>query len=503
MKLIPSLRQRQSQHEEVGGITDSAIPEIEKVGETLTPNLRALRLAMTASDLLLSMGVPANAVVSKALDITETYCERPVHMDISSNLIMLSQLRGIEYEPLTLMRPVSMRDINNMTVQLVQRLIFHIREGHYDLKRAEKELENILKEPIVYPGWLISVGNGLIAAAVTLMFSTNWRVILVTFIIGVTVDRLLLYLARHSIPPFFRQICATAAITLSAALINLLSKNGVRFFDGMNPTLIVVGGIVMLVAGLTIVGAIQDAIEEYYITANARLLKVIFQTTGIVIGILIGLYTARKLGIGITVSPDPLHLTALQFQVIGAAIAAAGYALVTQTRLRAILWAGIVGGGALAITCLASYLDISIIAASGVAAIFVGVVGSLFSRMWQTPSTGIISAAIIPLVPGLSLYNGLMQLVNYPPGTPLFFSGVGTLFTAISTALAIATGASFGIILGRPIRQKLVSARNVAPFTNFMSLQLRADQRLKLAYLAIRRPSTPFDISLNNDDHQK
>ncbi len=62
---------------------------------TLTPNLRALRLAMTASDLLLSMGVPANNVVSKSLDITEAFCDRPVYINISSNLVTLSQPRGI------------------------------------------------------------------------------------------------------------------------------------------------------------------------------------------------------------------------------------------------------------------------------------------------------------------------------------------------------------------------------------------------------------------------
>jgi uncharacterized membrane protein YjjP (DUF1212 family) len=33
-----------------------------------------------------------------------------------------------------------------------------------------------------------------------------------------------------------------------------------------------VGGIVMLVAGMTSVGAAQDAIDQFYVTASARLL---------------------------------------------------------------------------------------------------------------------------------------------------------------------------------------------------------------------------------------
>ncbi len=453
----------------------------------LSSNLRALRLALTISDLLLSMGVPANSVVSKALDVTEKFCSRPVHIDAVSNLIMVSQLRGEAEEPLTLIRPVAMRDINNMTVQSVQKLVYHIREGEYTLEQAESELEAILKNPIVYPGWLVTAGNASIAAAVSLMFTTNWRVVLVTFVIGVFVSQLLVLLTRRLIPPFFRQAAAAAFVTIAAALIAMMSRNGVEFFDGMNPTLIVVGGIIMLVAGLVIVGAIQDAIEEYYVTAVARLLKVGMLTTGIVIGILIGLYTARKAGIGIAVSPNPLHVTALHFQIVGGAVAAAAYALGTQTRMRAIAWAGVVGGGALTVAYLARSLDISIIPASGVAAIFVGLAAALFSRWWRTPSSGIIAAGIVPLVPGLALYNGLMQLVNYPPGDPLFFRGLGTLFTAVATALAIAAGASFGSILGAPVNRKQTHKRNLLPFMNYMRRQLHAESGLRMASLALRR----------------
>ncbi len=58
----------------------------------------------------------------------------------------------------------------------------------------------------------------------------------------------------------------------------------------INPTLIAISGIVLLVAGMMIVGALQDAIDEYYLTATARILKVIMKTGGIVLGVTIGLY---------------------------------------------------------------------------------------------------------------------------------------------------------------------------------------------------------------------
>ena len=83
----------------VGRYTPDEEVQIEKFGVNLTPNMRALRLTMTFCEQLLSMGVPAGDVVHMALGITETYCARPVHSDISYTMITISQDRGVDSEP--------------------------------------------------------------------------------------------------------------------------------------------------------------------------------------------------------------------------------------------------------------------------------------------------------------------------------------------------------------------------------------------------------------------
>lgn len=467
---------------------------LQKAGEALTPNLRALRLAMTISDQLLSMNVSASSVVSRALDVTETYCDQPVHIDIVSNMIMLSQLRGLEAEPLTLFRPVVLRYVNNMTVQSLQDLVYHIRSGHFTLDQAERQLDQILKHPITYPAWMIPLANAILAAAFDMMFTTNWRIILVTFVIVWLVDRLVIYLYNRShMASFFRQAVAGFFVTILAALINWFAVQGVDFFDGMNPTIIVVGGIIMLLSGLAIVNAVQDAIDEYYITANARIMKVGMLTVGIVMGVLVGLYAARKFGIGIAVSPNPLHLTGLHFQIIGGLIASGAFAIATQTRLRAVAWSGLLGGLALVVLYLCRHIGISVVPASGVAALVVGALAKQLSRVWRTPASGTITAGILPLLPGLSLYTALMQLVNYPPGDPLFYRGLGTLFTAGAIALSIAAGASFGSMMTRPFSQRSSQERNILPFADFMRWQIRTDRKAaRLARLALGRSTAPF-----------
>lgn len=466
------LKKNKTKHDDPDNWAENGLVHFEKFGETLTPNMRALRMTMTISDVLLSMGVAANSVVSKALDITDVYCKSPVHIDVSANVLMLSQLRGIEKEPLTLIRPVATRNVNYMTIQSVQSLIHKIREGKLSLRKAEAELEQILANPIAYPWWVVMVGNAGIAAGISLMFTYSWRVVLVTFAVGLMVDRLLAFFAKRAMPLFFRQIAAAAFVTIAAAVISQLGRNGVHFFADMNPTLIVVGGIIMLLAGLLIVGAIQDAIEEYYVTASARILKVMMLTVGIVIGTTIGLYAARKFGLDITVSPDPLRLSAVHLQLLGAGIASGAYALSTQTPFRAIGWAGLVGVIALVASYYAGEFGVADIAARGIAAAAVGMIALIIARIWHTPSAGIIAAGIIPLAPGLAMYNGLAQFVNYPPGDANFTRGLGTLFTAVAIALAVGAGATFGSMVARPLRQKLARQRNISPFTGFMSRQL-------------------------------
>jgi uncharacterized membrane protein YjjP (DUF1212 family) len=99
------------------------------------------------------------------------------------------------------------------------------------------------------------IGNAGVSAGVSLLFTTSWKIILATFINGLIVDRLLAAMERWRVSPFFQQFARAGLITLIAARITEATAQGVSFFDGVEPTLVVVGGIVMLVAGMTSVGA--------------------------------------------------------------------------------------------------------------------------------------------------------------------------------------------------------------------------------------------------------
>jgi uncharacterized membrane protein YjjP (DUF1212 family) len=113
-----------------------------------------------------------------------------------------------------------------------------------------------------------TLGNAGVGAGYVLLFSTSWVVVLATFVIGILVDVMTRALSSRATPPFFVQALASAAITLYAVGLGELGSRGVWPFVALSPTLIVVGGVVGLVAGLTIYATAADAIDEFFITAG-------------------------------------------------------------------------------------------------------------------------------------------------------------------------------------------------------------------------------------------
>ncbi len=76
-------------------------------------------------------------------------------------------------------------------------------------------------------------------------------------------------------------------------------------------------------------------------------------------------------------------------------------------------------------------------------------------RATHAPGFGMESGALLPLVPGLTLLNGLLRMMGADPGNPAIVAGGRTLFVGLLVALGIAAGATLGTYLGRPVDSQL------------------------------------------------
>lgn len=413
-----------------------------------------LRLAMRIGDELLSAGMSANDVVVFMLRVTNAYGLPGVHVDVTYTSISASHHPGPGLSPVTSIRVVRPTVVDYTKVRRLDRFGADVEAG-LPIDEATAALERIRSAPHPYPRFMSILGHAGVAPAASLLFTTSWKIILVTFLTGGLVDLMLTAFNRRRVPPFFQQLAAAGLITLVAAGIAAAGARGVTFFVGLDPTLVVVGGIVMLVAGMMIVGAVQDAIDQFYVTASARVFEVFMRTAGIVAGIVIALRLAQNMGAPLSISADPVAFGPLGAQFVGVALIAALFALAAYADAVTIVLAAAMG--LVAWLGFTSVLRIGggDVPADAVGALLAAVLTTLIVRRTHVPGFGLISAALLPLVPGLALYQGLLQLVGTGSGTGNPGAGAATLLHALGVAVGIGAGASLGTFLGRPIVDQL------------------------------------------------
>jgi uncharacterized membrane protein YjjP (DUF1212 family) len=407
-------------------------------------------LAVQIAGRLLSAGMSANDVVLVALRITRSYGLQRVHFDVTYTSIAASYYPAPGVPPITCIRTVQPDVIDYAQVRALDQLSTDIENG-LPLNDAAATFLAIRGAKHRHPEWVSMLGNAGVGVGSVLLFTASWKVLLITFISGCLLDRLLAVLSRARVPPFFGQFAGAAMMTVIAAGVYAAGRLGVKALAGVDPTVIVVGGIVMLVAGMTIVGAMQDAIDQFYVTASARVLEVVLLTAGIVVGIVAVLQIVVTLRAPVAISPNPVQLGPLGAQFLGAAVICASFAVWAYADLATTALATVVG-----LLGWAGYTTTAAVGAGEVPANAVGALAAAFFatlliRRSSIPGFALVSAAILPLVPGLSLYNGLLQLVGTSPGSGNLAAGIATLLLAASIALGIAAGATLGTYLGRPI----------------------------------------------------
>jgi uncharacterized membrane protein YjjP (DUF1212 family) len=424
----------------------------ENQPRTRVPAMPVLDLAMRMGDHLLASGMSANDVVVQMLRVIRAYGVEHVHVDLTYTSITVTHLRGATRQPLSVLRVVQPLMVDYSKVREIDRLLDRIEDG-LGVREATAAYERISHAPHRYPHWARTLGSGGIALGVTLTFSTSLVLLLITFLAGMGGDRLLSLLWRRRVPPFFTQAVVAGFMTFVAAGVAQLRRSGVTVLEDASPTLIVVGGIVMLLAGAMIVGAVQDAIDQFYVTAAARVLEVVMRTGGIVAGILVAVRVLEELGLAFRIVDRDVASSPLWAQYLGVAIIATSFALYCFSDIWTMALMTMVGLLGWTVYTVVEQGSTEVVS-NTMAAVTIGFSATLLVRWTNAPGFGMEMGALLPLVPGLTLLNGLLQMTG-DPDNPAIVAGGRSLFLAIMVAMGIAAGASLGTYLGRPASEQL------------------------------------------------
>ena len=398
-----------------------------------------LRLALRIGEAMLAVGASAADVTAAVLRVAAAYGLRGCQVDATFTSLTVSFDRD-DAGPLTVMRIVQVRGLDYSRLQGVTDLARSLAAHRLDFEEAHRRLDEVVSAPDPYRRRIHALGWAGVAGAVGFQLGGSWLVALVAALTTAVIERLMRALNRRGLPMFFQQAAGAAVATGTAVLLVVWDVD-------VPSSLVVAAGIVVLLAGLSLVGAAGDAINGFPVTAAGRAFEVLTLTAGIVVGIAGVLDLAQRARLPLTVA-GPATVTAPFAVALASAAAIAGFwALASYARMRAVGVATVAGALAWATYSVAGTLGAGPAVASATAAVVVGFCGEVLTGPLRIPPMLVAVCGIVPLLPGLAIYGGLFLIVV--EGDVL--NGLGALVGALAVGLALAAGVSLGEHLGRPL----------------------------------------------------
>jgi uncharacterized membrane protein YjjP (DUF1212 family) len=404
---------------------------------------RAIDLALRVGEVVMSSGAGASDVSATMLAVTSACGLRGCTIAVNFTTLSVSYQSAPDAPPETHQRVVQYRGHDYAQLTEVDHLVRDLAVGRLDRQEASQRLNEVTSRPRPYPRWAVVCSSGLLAAGAAMLLGGGPLVIAITFVTTVCIDLVGRQLARRRIPTFYQQVLG-ALIATGVAL-------GLHAADApVEPKLIVASGIILLLSGVALVGAVQDALTSHFVTASARMFEVLLLTGGIIAGISIALTIGRKLGVEIYVTSAGTTWSDLPTTLLGGSIVAVAFAYGTYTPLRAMVPIGITGLLGQLVYQTSVQWDIGPAMSSGAAALVVGVVSFSLAGRVRVPPLVVVVAGIVPLLPGLTIYEGLLRLLSeeYDP------FGLFTLLSAVSIGVALASGVILGEYVAQPLKRE-------------------------------------------------
>lgn len=415
-------------------------------------------LALRVGEMLLSHGAGAADVSATMSSICRHLGLRGTYVDVTYIMLTMVHDQELDEPPLVLRRNVTRRETDFEVVTDVDRLVDDLLADEIDLGEARRRLAAITTAGHSRPRWMVMAGSGLVGSGVALGLGGDAAVCAIAFVAAVVIEFVRSRLERQRLPDFYIQVAGSLCASLIAV--------GAEAAGLPSPaSLVIAANIVVLLAGLGLMGAIQDALTGYHLTASARLLEVLLATGGIVAGVGGGLTVGRMLGVDLGTGASVPNLSNLYGAAVGAFVAAAGFAISSYAPWPVVLPTALIAASAAASESLLGDAGFDAVWANGLVAVAIGLVSYPLSRRVRVPSLVIVVTAIVPLLPGLRVYLSLAQLAEQ--NLVGIFSGI----TAVAIAMALAAGVILGEYLAQPIgretrrlERRLSGPRLVGPF---------------------------------------
>ncbi|MGQ0483226.1 MAG: threonine/serine ThrE exporter family protein [Pseudonocardia sp.] len=419
---------------------------------------QSLELAMRLGEVLLSSGEGVADTTAAMLRVADA-CGMPTcDVDITFTSITMCCHRGTVASPVTTMRIVQYRSLDLTRLTQVTDLVRRVETGAVPVGEATTELSAIVATRHPYPRWLATAAWSAMAASIAVLLGGGAVVAAVAFFSTGLVDRVGRLVNRAGLPLIFQQVVGAAlatGVTVGLLFFAVLPPN-------TRPSLVVAAALTVLLSGLSVVGAVRDAIDGYFLTATARATEVAMFSAGLLAGVVIALKIGSTAGVELAVSGlIPPTGGSVVTRMLAAGCAAGFFALAGYAPLRFLPAAAGTGLTGWAVYSALDLAGFGPVAATGAAAVCVGAAARLLNRWTAVPRLLVTLAGITPLLPGLTAYQGFYQLAVIGVA-----DGLVTVTLALAIGLALAGGVTLGEWLASTLlgdQRRAASAARKAP----------------------------------------
>lgn len=420
---------------------------------------RVTDVAARIGDLLLGSGTGNSDTKAQILAVTSAYGLYGCHVDITLNTITV-YTRSTDHAdpPVITFRVVNALSTDFSRLTEVDRLIRSIVGGATPVEQAASIVTEIERSPLPYRLRWVPPAWGVFAGFVALLLGGGPVVAVISVVTTTIIMAVNMWLSGRRLPLFFQNVIGGVIATVPAAV----TYNFARMLHiSLSPSLVIAACIVAMLAGLTLVQALQDGVTGAPVTASARFFETVLMTGGIIAGVAVGIQLMSRIGMTLppidTSTPDLGGVGGVALRILGGVGAAAFFCVAEFCDRRALVVATFTTFVAFTVHQLAMpVVGLDSVSAAGAVAVLIGLAGGLLSRRYLIPPQITAISAITPLLPGLSLYRGMYSLLS-----DQLVLGLSSLGIALATATALAAGVTFGEWVARRLRRPRILHRDL------------------------------------------
>ncbi len=425
-----------------------ANPMIQVGGSVDVSARKTMDFALHMAETMFRYGAGALEVETSIIAVTAALGLKHIEVDITNQSVAINYAPRGDQPPITLLRVVRSWTNNYAGLAKVHQLVTDIVAGGVSRADAIGRLDDIIRSSKPYPRWMVTCAFGVFAAVFVGVLGGGLMASGLAFASNILVSLLARQMGRWRAPDFF----ATASCAFMVTFIALMLR-----WAGVDipPSIVVAGGILLLLPTGRLVSSVQDAINGFPVTAAGRFLSTFLSFGAIVAGIGVAFVLGDRLGsqpIDVTQTfPDAYPLWG---QAILIAIAVVAIGVTEQTHLKLLMPTAAVGLVGFFALWAASAVGLGDRLSPAASAVVIGLLARVVALRLGAPQLVVAVPAALILLPGLKIFRSMYVLTVEETDILL---GAGGMLNAAAIVLGVAAGIVLGDNLARPLTRNLAS----------------------------------------------